>query len=158
VAKNGRRPACQRDQSIFNRLVWTLQELVFRVWGITGPRDRGAGCWWNNRRSSTKTFWYCRCFYQWCLCAQPREGWAHVRPLDSWTPWANARQRVDFMMAWLPWEHRYLQKPLVKEGWGGRVDPHVRGDGASIARARARTEHGGKNARGNQTASGTIVE
>ena len=33
MAKNGRRPTCQRDPVIFNRLAQTLQELVFHAWG-----------------------------------------------------------------------------------------------------------------------------
>ena len=40
MAKNGRRPACQRDQSIFNQLAQTLQELVFRAWGSLDPKTR----------------------------------------------------------------------------------------------------------------------
>ena len=38
MEKNGSRPACQRDLSIFTRMARTLQELVFRTWGSLDPQ------------------------------------------------------------------------------------------------------------------------
>ena len=37
MGKNGRRPACQRDPTIFNRLARTLQELFFAHGGSLDP-------------------------------------------------------------------------------------------------------------------------
>ena len=55
--KNGSEHSCQGYHTRITQLVQTSEELVFRSWGKTGPRDREAGSWPKTQKSNTKIFY-----------------------------------------------------------------------------------------------------